>query len=226
MAPISATAEQEIKTLLVNWWTAVNTQLAAATGSAVQIGTAPVDLLFGSEIGQRLVRIAEVAEGITDAATAVATDAALAADAAAARQGTLSWSEDLANQILADCEAVETWLNQGPVFHKTPDAFWASPIGFMLLRAKVWANQDHLITLSAAADISGMSLSVLSQRMTRGQLPGYRDPSIKNPKHGRRVRLSDLHTLINETSDHNPFSTPYLIPQASRIPAPSSPQST
>jgi len=211
MARISATAEQEIKTLLVNWWTAVNTQLAAATGSTIQIGEAPVDLLFRSEIGQRLVRIAEVAEAITSAES---------------RQEAFPWAEDLASQILADCEAVEAWLNQGPVFHKTPDAFWASSVGFMILCAKVWANQDQLITLSAAADISGMSLSVLSQRMTRGQLPGYRDPSIKNPKHGRRVRLSDLHTLINETSDRIPFSTPYLMPQASRMPAPTAPRST
>ncbi len=214
MARISATAEQEIKTLLVNWWTAVNTQLAAATGATIQIGEAPVDLLFGSEIGQRLVRIAEVAEAISAAESSPN-----------GAQEALPWSEEKAAQILADCENVEAWLNQGPVFHKTPDAFWASPVGFMILCAKVWANQDQLITLSAAADISGMSLSVLSQRMTRGQLPGYRDPSIKNPKHGRRVRLSDLHTLINETSDRIPFSTPYLMPRASRIPAPSS-QST
>jgi len=211
MARISATAEQEIKTLLVNWWTAVNTQLAAATGATVQIGEAPVDLLLGSEIGQRLVRIAEVAESI---------------DAAEAKQESYPWSEELAGQILADCEAVETWLNQGPVFHKTPDAFWTSPVGFMILRAKVWANQDQLITLSAAAEISGMSLSVLSQRMTRGQLPGYRDPGIKNPKHGRRVRLSELHTLINENTDRIPFPTTYLMPQASRIPAPTAPRST
>lgn len=211
MARISAKAEQEIKTLLVNWWTAVNTQLAAATGATVQIGEAPVDLLFGSEVGQRLVRIADVAEAVVAAESA---------------QDSYPWSEELAAQILADCEAVETWLNQGPVFHKTPDAFWTSPVGFMILCAKVWANQDQLITLSAAADISGMSLSVLSQRMTRGQLPGYRDPSIKNPKHGRRVRLSDLHTLINEISDRVPFSTTYLMPQASRIPTPSLSRST
>ena len=202
MARISATAEQEIKTLLVNWWTAVNTQLAAATGATIQIGEAPVDLLFGSEIGQRLVRITEVAEAIV---------------AAESRQEALPWSEDLATQILADCESVETWLNQGPVFHKTPDAFWASPVGFMILCAKVWANQDQLITLSAAADISGMSLSVLSQRMTRGQLPGYRDPGIKNPRHARRVRLSDLYALINETSDRIPVPTGYLVSQVSPL---------
>src|SRR5512142_1253811 len=109
MARISETAEQEIKKLLINWWTAVNTQLAAATGASVQIGDAPVDLLFGSEIGQRLVRIAEVAESVTEHED---------------MQDIYPWSEKMAGKILADCEAVETWLNQWPVFHKTPDAFW------------------------------------------------------------------------------------------------------
>jgi hypothetical protein len=208
MTRISATAEQEIKTLLTNWWTAVNAQLAAATGAAIQIGQAPVELLFASEIGQRLVRIVEVAENI-----------AAAESVSNSKPETFQWSETLAGQILEDCAVVENWLNQGPIFHKTPDAFWTSPVGFMVLRAKVWANQDQLITLSAAADISGMSLSVLSQRMTRGQLPGYRDPNVKNPKHGRRVRLSDLHTLISENIDRLPFPpTHYLMPQPSRIP--------
>jgi hypothetical protein len=124
---------------------------------------APVDLLLGSEIGQRLVRVAEVTEAF---------------EAAESKQETYFWSEELAIQILSDCEAIETWLNQGPIFHKTPDAFWATPVGFMILHAKVWANRDQLITLSAAAEISGMSLSVLSQRKARGQLCGYRDPSI------------------------------------------------
>jgi hypothetical protein len=212
MGRISGTAEQEIKTLLVNWWTAVNTQLAAATGATIQIGEAPVDVLFGSEIGQRLVRIAEVAEAVMEHED---------------RQESYPWLEELASQILADCEAVEAWLNQGPVFQKTPEAFWASPVGFMILCAKVWASRDQLITLSAAAEISGMSLSVLSQRMTRGQLPGYRDPKVKNPKHGRRVRLSDLQILLNENLTRIPFTTAtYLMPQPSRIPTPTSQRST
>ena len=211
MASISAIAQQEIKALLVSWWTAVNAQLAEVTGAAVQIGQAPVELLLTSEIGQRLVRIAAVAEAV---------------EAVEAQLKNFAWNEKKATQILQDCEAVEAWLNQGPFVHKTPEAFWSSPVGYMILRARVWANRDQLITLSAAAEISGMSLSVLSQRMTRGQLPGYRDPGIKNPKHARRVRLSDLHTLINETSDRISFPTPYMMPQASQFPAPSSPRST
>jgi hypothetical protein len=204
MARISAKAEEEIRTLLVDWWTAVNAQLAAATGAAVQIGDAPVELLLESEIGQRLARIAGVAETVEEAES---------------RLRMYPWSEDMAAQTLEDCEVVEAWLNQGPFSHKTPEAFWTTPVGFMLLRAKVWANHDQLITLSEASEISGMSLSVLSQRMTRGQIPGYRDPAIKNPKHARRVRLSDLKILISENTNRPPLPEEYLAPQASRIPA-------
>ena len=208
MARISTSSELEIKTLLVNWWTAVNTQLAAVTGAAVQIGNAPVDVLYTSEIGRRLVRIAELAEAITVAEN---------------RREAYPWYEERAAQILEDCEIVESWLGN----HTHQDAFWTSPVGFMILRAKVWAHQDQLITLSTAAEISGMSLSVLSQRMTRGQLPGYRDPKIKNPKHGRRVRLSDLHNLMTDTANRISFPSPaYLLAQPARIPTPSSPQSS
>jgi len=210
MIRISAAAEQEIKVLLVNWWTAVNTQLAVATGSTVQIGEAPIDVLFASEIGQRMARIAQVAEAI---------------ESAEAAQQSLAWKEKAARQALDDCDAVEAWLNQGPFSHKTPEAFWASPVGYSILRARVWARQDHLITLSTAAEISGMSLSVLSQRMTRGQLPGYRDPKVKNPKHGRRVRLSDLQILMNETAVHQPLTqNQFLLTQATRVAAPNPPR--
>ncbi len=213
MARISTSAELAIKKLLVEWWTAVNAQLVEATGAAVQIGEAPVELLFGSEVGQRLVRIAAVAEAIERGEKARAD---------------YPWSDKLARQVLEDCQAVETWLNQGSVFHKTPDAFWTGAVGYMILRAKVWANKDQLITLSAAADISGMSLSVLSQRMTRGQLPGYRDPSIKNPKHARRVRLSDLTILIQEHASHISFgSSSYLVhPSIRQIPSQTHSRST
>jgi hypothetical protein len=199
MMQIRGSSEQEIKTLLTNWWQAVNNQLAAATGSSVQIGDAPVNVLYDSEIGQRLQRIAQVSEAI---------------DAAEAKDRSHPWKPELAKQIREDCEVVEAWLNQGPVFHRTPEEFYASPVGFMILRAKVWAHQDQLITLSTAADISGMSLSVLSQRMTRGQLPGYRDPNVKNPKHGRRVRLSELYNLMSENPSRIPFSTStYAMPR-------------
>jgi hypothetical protein len=189
MEAISRTADNEIKKLLANWWTAVNQQLAAVTGAAVQIGDAPVDVLYASEIGQRLARIAAAAEGL------------------------LPWSEVTARKILDDCRGFEAWLNQTPITHKTPEEFWATPVGYMVLRAQIWAEQDRLISLSEAAEESGMSLSVLSQRISRGQIMGYRDPQEKNPQRARRIRLSDLTQLLQEGIMRKPFTTSNFIGQ-------------
>ncbi len=189
MEAISRAAEYEIKKLLVSWWTAVNQQLSAVTGSIVQIGEAPVDVLFASEIGQRLARIAAAAEGL------------------------LPWTAENARNIAADCHAFEAWLNQTPITHKTPEEFWATPVGYMVLRALVWAEQDRLISLSEAAEQSGMSLSVLSQRISRGQIMGYRDPLEKNPQRARRIRQSDLNLLLQEGIVRKPFTTSNIIGQ-------------
>lgn len=182
MTRISETAEREIRALLTSWWMAVNEQLAAVTGASVQIGEAPVDMLLTSEIGQRLVQIAKASEGM------------------------LEWTPETATGVAADCQAFQAWLNQTPITHRTPDEFWTTPVGYMVLRALVWAEQDQLISLSDAADISGMSLSVLSQRISRGQIQGYRDPKEKNPQRARRIRLSDLQQLLSEGIIRKPFT--------------------
>ncbi len=175
MSIISANTEQQIKAYLANWWTSVNQQLGQATGNAVQLGQeAPVELLFASEIGQRLVRIAEAAERL------------------------LAWSPEAAQSILADCAAFEAWLNQSPIPHQTPEEFWNTPIGFMLLKARLWAELDRLTSLKEAAELSGLSLSSLSQRVSRGQMKYYRDPLEANPQRARRIRLTDLEHFIHE----------------------------
>jgi hypothetical protein len=109
MAIISETAEIEIKALLASWWTAVHLQLAAATGNEIQIGKdVPLELLFASEIGQCLVRIAEAAEN----------------------QATRS--PEKAQSVLADCDTFEAWLNQTPVAHHTKVLEY--PIGYIVLQ--------------------------------------------------------------------------------------------
>ncbi len=175
MATISAGAEKEIMALLASWWAAVNQQLAAATGNEVQIGPeAPLDLLFASEVGQRLARVAEAAENGAN------------------------WSADRAQSILADCAAFEAWFNGTPITHRTPEEFWNTPVGYLILRARLWAGQDRLISLKEAAELSGLSLSSLSQRISRGQMQFYRDPYEPNPQRARRIRLTDLDQFIHE----------------------------
>lgn len=184
MAIISETAENEIKALLASWWTAINQQLAAVTGNEIQIGKeVPLELLFTSEIGQCLVRIAEAAEN------------------------QVPWSPDTAQAVLADCDVFETWLNQTPVAHRTPEEFWNTPIGYLVLQARLWADRDQLISLKDAAELSGLSLSSLSQRISRGQMKSYRDPHEPNPQRARRIRLTDLEQFVREGILRKPGTT-------------------
>jgi hypothetical protein len=65
--------------------------------------------------------------------------------------------------------------------------------------------------LSEAAAASGMSLSVLSQRISRGQITGFRDPNTKNPQRARRIRLSDLNLLLGQGIMRKPHTYPGLM---------------
>jgi hypothetical protein len=199
MYPISTSSEQEIKTLLTQWWASVNQQLAQATGNAVQLGgEAPVDVLFASEIGQRLARIAAAAEG------------------------TIPWSSENSQNIMADCEAFESWINQTPTTHRTPEEFWHTPVGYTVLQARLWAEQDRLVSLKEAAELSGLSLSSLSQRISRGQMQFYRDPHEPNPQRARRIRLINLEQFINEGIVRRPttaFAPRFSLPPTSAQPA-------
>jgi hypothetical protein len=198
MYTISTAAEQEIKVLLVRWWTAVNRQLAQATGNAVQIGgEAPIDLLYASEIGQRLARIAAAAEGA------------------------IPWSPEMAQSIVADCDAFESWLNQTPITHRTPEEFWNTPVGYCVLQARLWAEQDRLISLKEASELSGLSLSSLSQRLSRGQIQFYRDPHEPNPQRARRLRLNNLEQFIHEGIVRKPTNAVLArFPLSAAVPLP------
>ena len=192
MSNISTTAETEIKAYLVKWWKAVNQQLGQATGNSVQISQeAPLEMLLASDIGQCLVRIAEAAEGL------------------------IGWSPEAAQSILADCGAFEAWFNQSPIVHHTPEEFWNTSVGFMVLKARLWAELDRLTSLKEAAELSGLSLSSLSQRVSRGQMKYYRDPLEANPQRARRIRLTDLEHFIHEGIVRKPNATVF-----SRYPMP------
>lgn len=173
MAQISRQAESDIKNLLASWWQAVTQQIRRATSQGIQLGDTQVEALYVSEIGQRLVHIAQAAEGL------------------------LEWSEITAAQIQADCDAFEAWLNQSPIAHKTPAEFWSTPVGFTVIQARAWAAKDRLMRMSEAAEGFGLSISNLSQLVTRHSL-GYRDPREPNPRRSRRVRQSEITSLLEE----------------------------
>ena len=196
MAQIRIESEKAIKTLLVNWWASVNRQLAAATGKTVQIGDAPVEVLYHSEVGTRLQRIA------------------------AAGENRVAWSKVRADSIIRDCDLFEAWLINTPFMTKTPEEFWKTPVGYIVLNARLWAENDKLISVSQAADISGLSLSTLSQRVSRGTVEGFEDPFEPNPRRSRRIRhstaiqLKKVVTLGKEIADKRMSSQTPISSQA------------
>ena len=67
--------------------------------------------------------------------------------------------------------------------------FYRTPLGHALLKAEVYGSDDELVTPSDAAKRAKVSLSSLSQYVSRGTLAGYPDPTIPNRMFVRRNEL-------------------------------------
>lgn len=82
--------------------------------------------------------------------------------------------------------------------YAVPDAWADTPMGALWWAALIRAEGDELITLSEAAETTGMSLSSLSQLVSRRKLRGFTNPAARNPMQGRTlVRRSDVLALGN-----------------------------
>ncbi len=96
------------------------------------------------------------------------------------------------------CQALAEWLFAIPGHgaYSVPDEWADTPMGALWWRALLRTEGDALITLREAADLSGLSLSALSQRVTRGSTRSWIDPGA-NVRQGRRlVRRSDVLALV------------------------------
>lgn len=65
----------------------------------------------------------------------------------------------------------------------------------MVALALVWAQGDQLITMTEAAEITGKSISALSQLVDRGRLTSYPDMSEPNPTRRNRLLKSEIMAL-------------------------------
>lgn len=68
-----------------------------------------------------------------------------------------------------------------------PERFWDTPLGQMVGRAFIWVKGDELITLTAAAEIRGVSVQAISQAVRKGRLRHYIDPDAANPQKSRTL---------------------------------------
>lgn len=84
----------------------------------------------------------------------------------------------------------------GSASYQIPQEFWETDFGQVVALAFAWVQGDELITMSEASEISGKSLSSLSQLISRGKLKYYPDPNEPNPQRARRVLKSEVKALI------------------------------
>jgi hypothetical protein len=83
----------------------------------------------------------------------------------------------------------------GQSSYTIPVEFWQSDFGSIVLAALVWSQGDELITISAAAEISGRSVASISNMAKRGSLKQYIEVSEPNPQRRMRVLRSEIEAL-------------------------------
>jgi len=138
---ISEEAERIIKEFLVEWWSDLSWK-AQETVLGTQLPYAEPDNLYNNGLGWTLQEIAKAAEG------------------------QLERNDVTCMETLDACQQICEWMFARPAMfsaYDIPSDFWATPIGDIVLRAHIWARGDELITISRAKEISGRSLSHLSQ---------------------------------------------------------------
>ncbi len=164
---ISESSQTAIREFLAAWWGSLMWQ-AHETVAGAQLPHVPPAQLYDQLFGLQLREIAAAAEGL------------------------LPDNEVTRGETLEAVQSVCEWMFARPgmpsAYHIPPE-WWETPVGWLCLRAHVWARGDELITLSEAERISGESLSSLSQRIDRGALTGYRVPAEVEPNPQRRTRV-------------------------------------
>lgn len=134
---------------------------------------------LGSPLGQQL-------EGIARAACGLMED-----DLEGRNRGvTYESIQDLCEQLFAP-----PGLGSGGTI---PESFWETPLGQMTNRAWLFVQQDEMITQTEAAEILGLSVAAIGEKIKRGELRVILDDTEPNPQRRRRVsrrQVDDLHEL-------------------------------
>jgi len=97
------------------------------------------------------------------------------------------------DKILQTYEEI-IWFFVPPYAALTHD-FWRDPVGQILLKARVLAEEDELISITEAAGRMGCTTLVLSNWINRGLLNAYIDPTIRNNHRNRRLLWSEVKTF-------------------------------
>jgi hypothetical protein len=177
---ISEKSEKAIKEFLEEWWGDLVWQ-ASQTVMFAELPPMDAEQLYLQPFGDSLRQIAAAAEGLLP--------------------------DDLRGETHDAVQTLCEWMFARPGMgaeYGIPASWWATPVGSLAIRALVWAEGDRLISMTEAAEISGRSLSSLSQLISRGKLNSYPDPGEPNPTRARRVLESEIRELPAEVRAGRP----------------------
>jgi hypothetical protein len=160
-----------IHEFLKEWWACLSWQVRQTVPSAA-LPELTGETLYAERLGQQLLYIAQAANGLIER------------------------TPDNITVVLDAVRSVTALIFSRPGMpDHIPPEFWSSPVGALTLRAHLWACGDKLITMQAAAEMTGRSLSDLSNSVDRGRLTAYPDPNEPNPRKRNRLRRSEVAAL-------------------------------
>lgn len=122
---------------------------------------------------------------------------------ARAAAGELDAGDELGRAMVA--EAIQRLLEDlfappGLAYaYAVPSGFWnETPFGWMVRDAHFWATGDEMITQTEAADMAGVGLKTVGERVSKGLLTPYIDLSEPNPRRARRVSRQEIEAWIEK----------------------------
>lgn len=100
-----------------------------------------------------------------------------------------------ASYIYEICQGVAEWLFSLPneSHYTIPDSFADTEFGALWAAAFIRLQGDELITIAAAAEIAGVTVQAISQRVSRGTLRAYVDPFAGSRQGRRLVKKSEVY---------------------------------
>lgn len=110
-----------------------------------------------------------------------------------------------AKEMQEICQGMAEWLFALPnqAQYDIP-RYWAeTDMGALWWQAAIRAQGDEMITIAEAAELAGVTVQAISQRISAGKLTGYINP-LANERQGRRlVRRSDVAGGGQHAVDHD-----------------------
>lgn len=103
-------------------------------------------------------------------------------------------SDEDPDEMREACQQMAEWLFAVPGIYSysIPDQWADTDMGALWWQAQLRCEGDELITIAEAAQVAGVTVQAMSQRVTRGKIRSFTDPLAGKHQGKRLVRRSDV----------------------------------